>query len=105
MGATIIRMHTILRIRQIITIRIPNTRWLLNIEHIGLIVPGVLVGGVSGLAVEEDVGAGLLEEAEHGGAAGASIEPDDGGVGGGVGGVCSCARARARPRACASAGA
>eukprot|EP00355_Strombidium_rassoulzadegani_P002880 CAMPEP_0168613268 /NCGR_PEP_ID=MMETSP0449_2-20121227/3361_1 /TAXON_ID=1082188 /ORGANISM="Strombidium rassoulzadegani, Strain ras09" /LENGTH=487 /DNA_ID=CAMNT_0008653891 /DNA_START=43 /DNA_END=1506 /DNA_ORIENTATION=+ len=55
----------------------------LEVNHVGLGVPGEGVLLELGLEVVDDPGPVLLHEAEHGGAAGAAIEPEDEGVGGG----------------------
>jgi hypothetical protein len=55
----------------------------LNVEHVGLLVPGVIVNSPEVGATVNLVGTVFLGEAEHGRAAGTTIEPNDDGVGGG----------------------
>ena len=70
-------MNAILRGSQIIAGRIADTSWLLNVEHVGLIVPGVRVLSVVYVAVLEYVRARLLQKAEHGRAAWTAIKPNN----------------------------
>lgn len=48
----------------------------LDVEHIGVVVPGILVADEQREGVREDEGPVLVEGAEQAGAAGASVEPE-----------------------------
>jgi len=62
-GAAHVRVVAVLGCDIIVTGGVANTGWLLNIEHVSLIVPGPWVMSVCGRVVHENVGSGLLEEA------------------------------------------
>jgi len=53
-----------------------NTSGLFDVEHVGLVVPGPNVLNEEVGAVFDHVGAVLLEDAHHGRAARASVEPN-----------------------------
>lgn len=77
MCAAVVGVRAILRSRQVVAGRKANACRLLDVQDVGLVVPGPLVGSVGRVAVPQYVGAGLLQEAEHRGAARASVEPDE----------------------------
>ena len=59
-----------------LAVRVTDTSGLLNVKDVGLLVPGVFVLVELGAARLESEGTILLHEAEHGRAAGATVEPD-----------------------------
>ena len=59
---------------------ISHSAWTLNIEHVVLLVPRVLVVMEGGLSVFNGVGTVLLSEPQHGGASWPSVEPDYNGI-------------------------
>mmetsp|Transcript_41862 Transcript_41862/g.64053 ORF Transcript_41862/g.64053 Transcript_41862/m.64053 type:complete len:442 (-) Transcript_41862:76-1401(-) len=61
-----------------------DTRGLVDVEHVSVGVEGVLVGEEVGVTIVLHVGSVLLDESLHGRAAGASVEPDQDGVIGGL---------------------
>ena len=50
--------------------------WLVNVEHVDLVVPAPGIEGCGGGVWVDEAGSVFLEEAHHGGGAGAAVEPD-----------------------------
>ena len=88
----------ILRLKQIILLHVvstggggpTDTSGTFDPEHVELLVPWVIISLELGLTIINDDGAVLLHEAEHAGAAGTAIKPNDNWVSGGGSAHRSC---------------
>ena len=59
----------------VITSGIANSSWLLDVEHVGLVIPCIIVPCVFCGTCLKNIGSSFLEKSEHGRAARATVEP------------------------------
>jgi len=60
-----------------VTVRVTNTSWLFNVEHIGKLIPGMLIFIESRVKVRLKEWTVLLSPCKHGRASWSTVEPDD----------------------------